>query len=49
MKKELYDQLSYKEKMMYDELYAFSKRLSDQMDEVVELLKTIIAVADQDP
>lgn len=49
MTKELYDTLSYKEKMMYDELHAFSKRMADRMEEIVELLKTIIAVADQDP
>lgn len=44
MTKELYDTLSEKERLMYDELSGFSKRLSERMEEVIELLKTIMAM-----
>lgn len=47
MKKELYDQLNDKEKMTYDELHGFSERLTARMDEIIELLQTIIAVTDE--
>lgn len=47
MKKELYDQLNDKEKLMYDELHGFSERLTTRMEEIIELLKTIIDVTDE--
>ncbi len=49
MKKELYDQLDYKEKMLYDEMHEFSKRLAERMDEIILLLKTIISSAEDPP
>lgn len=46
MKKELYDSLTEKERMMYDELHSFSERLSLRIEEIVDLLKTLVAMAD---
>jgi hypothetical protein len=45
MKKDIYDTLTAKEKLMYDELSEFAVRLSDRQEEIIELLKTIIAEA----
>lgn len=44
MNKEVYDTLTDKEKLMYDELHAFAKRYTERLDEVVDLLKSILAV-----
>lgn len=49
MKKELYDQLTAKEKLMYDELSGFSNRLATRFDEVVMLLKALIEKVNLDP
>lgn len=45
MKKEIYDSLSAKEKTMYDELAAFAARLAERQEEIIDLLKTILAEA----
>lgn len=45
MKKELYETLTGKEKMMYDELAAFAGRMAASQEEIIELLKTILAEA----
>lgn len=47
MTKELYEQLTPKEKAMYDELFAFSKRLATRVEEVISLLNTIIAMGNE--
>lgn len=44
MTKEQYEQLDAKEKVMYDEMVAFGKRLSLRMEEIIDLLKGILAV-----
>lgn len=49
MKKDLYDQLSQKEKLMYDELNSFAGRLAARFDEVATLLKTLIQKVNIDP
>jgi hypothetical protein len=43
MTKEVYDTLTPKEKLMYDELHAFAKRYTERLDEVVDLLKRILS------
>lgn len=48
MNAEVYKDLSPKEKLMYDEMSGFAKRLSERMEEVIELLKTILAEAHED-
>lgn len=45
MTKEVYDSLSEKERVMYNELTEFSKRLAERMGEVLELLQAILAEA----
>lgn len=40
-----YNELSAKERLMYDELAAFSKRLALRMVEIVDLLKKILGEA----
>lgn len=45
MNQEVYQSLTYKEKMMFDELVAFSRRLTDRMDEIKVLLQTILKQA----
>lgn len=47
MTPEQYKALEPKEKAMYDELNAFSKRLTERMEEIIELLKRILS-ADAD-
>lgn len=46
MRKDIYDSLSDKERCMYDELAAFSKRLAERMEEIAGLLKKAIGEAD---
>lgn len=47
MTKEVYESLSPKEKMMYEELASFAKRLSDRMEEMTELLKAIVVLGNE--
>lgn len=47
MKKDTYDSLTEKEKMMYDELSAFAQRMAERMEEQNELLKTLIAMVQE--
>lgn len=48
MRSERYDELTPKEKMMFDELAGFAKRLAERQEEIIELLKTILAEAHSD-
>lgn len=45
MTKEQYASLDDTQRLMYDEMYAVAKRLAERQEEIVELLKTIIAEA----
>lgn len=45
MNAEAYSTLSPKEKLMYDELHAFAARVAQREEEIIELLKTLIAMA----
>lgn len=47
MKKEMYETLSRNEKLMYDELSSFAVRVTERLDETIELLKTIIAMGEE--
>jgi hypothetical protein len=46
MNKDIYDSLSDKERCMYDELAAFSKRLAERMEDIKGLLDRIVKEAD---
>lgn len=45
MTKDIYETLTPKERLMYDELANFSKRLNDRMEELTEVLKNILKEA----
>lgn len=45
MTKDIYETLTPKEKLMYDELAAFSKRLNDRMEELTQVLSNILKEA----
>lgn len=45
MKKEIYETLTKNEQIMYDEFSAFALRLAERQEEIIELLKTILAEA----
>lgn len=49
MKPDQYNSLSEGEKLLYNEFYAFGKRVNDRLDEVSDLLKTLIAMIQEDP
>lgn len=44
MTPEQYKALSDKEKLMYDEMAGFARRVSERMEEMIDLLKTIVAL-----
>lgn len=45
MKKESYERLSENERLMYNEFADFALRIVERQEEIIELLKTIIAEA----
>lgn len=47
MKKETYDTLSEKERLLYDELYAFSLRLTERMEELIRVLREAVGEANE--
>lgn len=49
MTKEVYESLSPKEKMMYEELAGFAKRLAERMDEMTLVLKAMLQEANGEP
>jgi hypothetical protein len=49
MTKEVYETLSPKEKLMYDEMHEFAKRFTERINEVCELLQAIIVMANDPP
>lgn len=49
MKKELYDQLSYKEKMIYDEYADFTLKLASRIDALTQVMQKLLDVALLDP
>lgn len=49
MKKELYDQLSYKEKMIFDEFTEFSTKLVSRLDAITLVMQKLLEVATLDP
>lgn len=49
MKKELYDQLSYKEKMIYDEFADFTMKLIERMNALTQVMQKLLDVATRDP
>lgn len=49
MTQETYNQLNDKEKIIYDELTAFSRKLADQMTALTMLMERLLEVATTDP
>lgn len=49
MTKQQYDTLSYKEKMIYDELCDFSKKLTAQLTALTDVMQKLLDVATHDP
>lgn len=49
MKKELYDQLSDKEKMLYDEFIDFSGKLAARIEALTQVVQKLLDVATNDP
>lgn len=49
MKKELYDTLSVKEKLIYDEFSDFSLKMAARLDALTLAIKRLVEVATQDP
>lgn len=49
MKKELYDGLSTKEKILYDEFIDFSGKLAARMDALTQVMQKLLDVATNDP
>lgn len=49
MKKDVYDTLSDKEKIIYDELVEFSRKLSAQLEALTQVAKKLLDVATLDP
>lgn len=48
MTKDLYDQLSYKEKIIYDELCEFSRKLTAQLAALTAVMEKLLEVATHD-
>lgn len=48
MTKDLYDQLSYKEKMIYDEFCGWSKKLTEQLTALTSVMQKLLEVATLD-
>lgn len=49
MKKELYDQMSAKEKMLYDEFTDFSVKLASRIEALTQVVQKLLDVATHDP
>ncbi len=49
MTKDRYDSLSANEKLMYDEMADFSKKLLDRIDVLTDAVKKLIDLASTDP
>lgn len=49
MTQDQYRDLSYKEKMVYDELSQFSRKLSEQLTALTALMEKLLHVATHDP
>lgn len=49
MIKKTYDTLSDKEKLMYDELCDFSRKLTNQLAVVTEIMQKLLDVVTRDP
>lgn len=49
MKKELYDRLDYKEKLIYDEFNEFSGKLLARVDALTAVMQKLLHLASTDP
>lgn len=49
MNKDLYDQLSYKEKAFYDELQDFRRTLVSRIDALTQVTQALLDAATKDP
>lgn len=49
MKKELYDQMSTKEKLLYDEFIEFSVKLAARIEVLTQVIQKLLEVATHDP
>lgn len=49
MTPETYNKLSDSDKLLYNEFFGFGQRMTTRLEEISELLKTLIAMVNEDP